>query len=113
MLPRDFNIRIPAKLGTIQKVELVTDSRLELASAIAPTVEHMVAAAGITLPPEQVAELNRAFIERGTITIEPGGTNMSATVSVEVNSLNYTSKPAALEAIRTAALGATRTEGGA
>lgn len=88
----DVTIKLPDNLGVVTRQTLTPDSQAQVAEAIAPTLEHLVAAAGISLPPEHAAELSKAFAERGVISIKPGGANMSATVSVEVNSLNYTSK---------------------
>jgi hypothetical protein len=91
-MAREFTIKIPENLQTVTRQTLTSDSQAELAQSIAPTLEHIVAAAGITLPPEHAAELSTAFLERGVISIPPGGRNASGTVSFELNSLNYTSK---------------------
>jgi len=92
----DITVKVPQNLpftkASVQSHVLTSASQAQLANTIAPTLEHIVAAAGIKLSAEQATELNQAFAERGVVTIRPGGANMSATVSVEATSLNYTSK---------------------
>jgi hypothetical protein len=90
-MPTNLNIRIP-DIRSVSKIEMSRDNQKEVAASLAPTLQHLVSAAGFKLSDVDVAELHNAFIERGTISIAPGGPNMSATVSVEANSLNYTSK---------------------
>ncbi len=94
---RTMSIVMPEKLAIAstpkptQKV-LEAASKTQVVEAIAPTLEHMVTAAGFNLNADQLKGLRDAFAARGVVTVRPGGANMEATVSVEVNSLNYTSK---------------------
>ncbi len=89
----DFTVSIP-ELTTVNNVQLHPDSKTQLANALAPTLTHLVEAAGMTLTPAQLADLQNAFVERGTINIAPSAAAADATISVEVNSLNYASKQA-------------------
>lgn len=86
-----LNIAMPASLDTVQNRILAPTSQQALAQALAPTIQHMVSAAGIQLPAAQLAALQQAFVARGSINISPSADD-GATVSVEATSLNCTSR---------------------
>jgi len=93
---KSMSLRLPETLKiSEQKANLrvlTTQSKRAVAESIAPTFEHFISAAGLKLSTDEIKSLNAAFAERGVISIKPGGANMEATLSVEVNSLNYTSR---------------------
>lgn len=94
---RELAIRVPERLEVARTVAptrrvLTKESSRAAAEAIAPTLEQLVAAAGIDLPEAERKALTEAFLSRGTITVKPGGAAASGTLSVEVNSCNWTSK---------------------
>ncbi len=90
-MPQEFTLKFP-QLQATKRMELVPSNKQEVASAIAPVVENLVESAGVKLSSEELADLRKAFIERGTITIAPSAAAASATISVEASSLNYSSK---------------------
>lgn len=94
---RELAIRVPERLEVARTVAptrrvLTKESSRAAAESIAPTLEQLVAAAGIELPDAERKALTEAFLSRGTITVKPGGAAAAGTLSVEVNSCNWTSK---------------------
>lgn len=63
-----------------------------LARTVAPTLDFLLEAAGLKLTPQQIAGIQQAFLERGRISIQPGGPNMETSLNVEATSLTYNSK---------------------
>ncbi len=96
-MPNDISIPKPASVN-FQKTPSISHTlssadQQKLAATVAPTLEHIVSAAGFKLSPQQAAQLNQAFTERGTITIQPGGASMDVSLSV-AGSCNLNGKAA-------------------
>ena len=89
----EFTLNIP-DLTTVNNIQLHPNSKTQLANALAPTLTHLVQAAGMTLTPAQLADLQNAFVERGSINIVPSAAAADSTISIEVNSLNWANKQA-------------------
>jgi hypothetical protein len=93
-------INLPSRLTTarradlaVRHADLASESKREIAEALAPGLEHLLTAAGMRVTQEQVDQLRKAFGERGVIEVPPGGEEaaVSGTLSV-AGSLNYASQ---------------------
>ena len=86
-------IHLPTTLNTVQNRTLASNSLAQVKQAIAPLVQQMVQAAGFSLNPAQLQEVNQAFMNRGIISIGSAA-DAGNTISVETNSLNWSSSVA-------------------